>query len=370
VGLVVRLLLLLAGMLSAHRPRQRAAAGYFADDRYGLNDTAVLVASAAGPPGGGATSWPDADSRPRSPVTWPERAAGAAPEPPGPQQPGEPGQPGPGGPPRRRIPARVKWAAVVVVAVLIFRRIVAWALLTALSATLHLVGVDVRLPHVTFGLPWQTITTGRTTTTNTDLGPWVLQKIQGISKPALGRETFTFYFTHKVSKNIGPWPCWYASTFYAVGYASATVNLNPGPAWWAPSAGHYQLQVLSRPAAGKPGQVAVTMVLPPPQLPQSVHDVSIDNLPSKPIASQHSWTYPGFGCGVVLRPQFSPSVLYAQAQQIAFYRATRVDQVTAPLITAAENQATQTIRDNFIQPTVNAFGYTLDQFTLRWAATP
>jgi hypothetical protein len=361
-------------MLSAHRSRQREAAGYLADDRYGHNDTAVLVTSPAGPPGGSGTAWADDEGRPRSPVTLPERVAGpGAPEPPGPERPG-PGRPrpdrDPAGPRKRRIPDKVKWAAVVIVAALIFRRIVAWTMLTALSAALHLVGVNVHLPHVKFGLPWQTITTGKTTTTNTELGPWVLQKIQGISKPALGRETFTFYFTHKVSKNIGPWPCWYASTFYAVGYASATVNLNPGPAWWAPATGHYRLQVLSRPAQGKPGQVAVTMVLPPPQLPQSVHDVSIDNLPSKPIASQHSWTYPGFGCGVVLRPQFSPSVLYSQAQQIAFYRATHVKQVTAPLITAAENQATQTIRDNFIQPTVNALGYTLDQFTLHWATAP
>jgi hypothetical protein len=366
---MVRLLLLLASMLSAHRPRPREAASYLADDRYGHNDTAVLVTSPPAPPGGGGTAWPGAESRPRSPATWPERVADpAAPEPPGTERLGPDHDPG--GPRRRRIPPKVKWAALVVVAALVFRRIVAWAVLTALSAALHLVGVDIRLPHVTFGLPWQTITTGRTTTTNTDLGPWVLQQIQGISKPALGRETFTFYFTHKVSKNIGPWPCWYASTFYAVGYASATVDLNPGPSWWTPATGHYQLQVLSRPAEGKPGQVAVTMVLPPPQLPQSVHDVSIDNLPSKPIASQHSWTYPGFGCGVLLRPQFSPSVLYAQAQQLAFYRATHVKQVTAPLITATENQATQTIRDNFIQPTVNALGYTLDRFTLRWATTP
>lgn len=366
---MVRLFLLLASMLSVHRSRPREAARYLADDRYGHNDTAVLVTSPPGPPGGGGTAWPDDESRPLSPGTWPERVADpSAPEPPGTER-LRPDR-DPAGPRRRRIPPKVKWAAVVVVAALVFRRIVAWAVLTALSTALHLVGVNVRLPHVTFGLPWQTITTGRTTTTNTDLGPWVLQKIQGISKPALGRETFTFYFTHKVSKDIGPWPCWFASTFYAVGYASATVNLNPGPAWWAPATGHYQLQVLSRPAEGKPGQVAVTMVLPPPQLPQSVHDVSIDNLPSKPIASQHSWTYPGFGCGVLLRPQFSPSVLYAQAQQLAFYRATHVKQVTAPLITATENQATQTIRDNFIQPTVNAFGYTLDRFTLRWATAP
>jgi hypothetical protein len=240
--------------------------------------------------------------------------------------------------------------------------------LMGLSAALHVVGVNVHLPHIKLAWPWQTVTAG--TTTNTDIGPWVLQRIEGISKPALGRANFTFLFTHKVSKNIGFWPCWYASTFYAVGYASATVDLNPGPSWWTQASGHYQLQVLARPQDGKPGQVAVTMVLPLPQLPQSVHDVTIDDIPSRPISTEHSWTYPGFGCGVLIRPQFADSVLYAQAQQIAFYKATHVPQITGPLIASAETQAAQTIQDNFIQPTVNAFGYTLERFSLRWASAP
>src|SRR5262249_49647408 len=185
---------------------------------------------------------------------------------------GPPGAPAPWGSPpprRRRIPRLVSRTAVVLVVGLIFRRAIAALVLTALSAAFHLVGINVHLPHVKFAWPWQAISAG--TTTNIDLGPWVLQKIQGISKPALGRASFNFYFTHKVSKDIGPWPCWYASTFYAVGHAAATVDLNPGPAWWAPSTGHYRLRVISGPAHGKPGHVAVSMVLPRPQLPQSVH---------------------------------------------------------------------------------------------------
>ena len=240
-------------------------------------------------------------------------------------------------PRRRRISPKVKWAALVVVVGLIFRRAIASVVLTALSAALHLVGINAHLPSISFAWPWQTITAG--TTTDTDLGPWVLQKIEGISKPALGQANFNFLFTHKVSKSIGPWPCWYASTFYAVAHASATVDLNPGPAWWAPARGHYKLQVLSRPAGGRPGHVSVTMVLPRPQLPQSVHDITVDNIPSKPIDTQHSWTYPGFGCGVVLRPQFPESELYAQAQRIAFYKSQHMPQVTGPLIKTAEAEA-------------------------------
>src|SRR5258708_245028 len=133
--------------------------------------------------------------------------------------------------PRHSCQNRTK--ADLVVAGLIRRRAVAAVTLMALSGALHLVGINVHLPHVKLAWPWQTISAG--TTTNTDLGPWVLQKIEGISKPALGQANFTFFFTHKVSKSIGPWPCWYASTFYAVGHASATVDLNPGPAWWTPA---------------------------------------------------------------------------------------------------------------------------------------
>jgi hypothetical protein len=256
---------------------------------------------------------------------------------------------------------------VVIGVVLIFRRAITSVVLFALSAALHLAGLNIHLPSVRFAWPWQTISAG-TTTANTDLGPWVLQKIEGISKPAFGQANFNFFFTHKVSKNIGPLPCWYASTFYAVGHASATVDLNPGPAWWTPASGHYQLQILSRPAAGKPGHVVVTMVLPLPQLPQSIHDVTIDDIPSKPIDTQHSWTYPGFACGLVLRPQFPQAVLYSQAQQIAFYKSRHTAQVTGSLIRTAETEAAKTIRDNFIQPTVNAFGYTLDRLSVHWAA--
>lgn len=270
---------------------------------------------------------------------------------------------------RPHIPWWAKWTAVIVGVGLIFRRAVAWAVLAALSAALHLIGVNVNLPHIRFGWPWQSISAG--TTTNTMVGPLVLQKIEGISRPALGTETFNFVFTHTVSKNIGPWPCWYSGTFYAVGHASATVDLNPGPAWWKPSTGHYQLRVLRQPTTGTPGtpgRLAVSMALPLPQLPQSVHDVTVDDTLSKPVSTDHSWTYPGLGCGALIQPQFSQSVLYAQAQNMAFYQATHLAGVTRPLIGAAEAEATTMIRDNFIQPTANALGYTLTQFTIRWVS--
>ncbi len=267
-----------------------------------------------------------------------------------------------------RVPRWAKWTAVILVIGLVFRRAAAWLALAAVSAGLHLIGISMHLPHIRFGWPWQSISAG--TTTNVMVGPLVLQKIEGISRPALGTENFNFVFTRTVSKNVLMWPCWYSATFYAVGRASATVDLNPGVAWWKPRTGHYQLRVLRKPDGSTPGELAVTMALPLPQLPQSVHDVSVDNTLSKPVSSDHSWTYPGLGCGVLLRPQFAQSVLYAQAQSTAFYQATHDLSVIRPLIAAAETEATQMIRDNFVGPTVNALGYTLSQFSIRWVVPP
>ena len=186
---------------------------------------------------------------------------------------GQPGGPQP--PPRNwffRMPRWLRWTAVIVIVGVFFRRIVAWAVLGALSAALHLFGATVHLPHITFGWPWSA-----PASSSVLVGPLVLQKIEGIDKPALGTTTFSFLFTHSVSKPMGFLPCWYSATFYAVGHASATVNLNPGPSWWKRSTGHYVLRVLSKPSGGTPGRVSVAMALPLPQLPQSVHDVSVDN---------------------------------------------------------------------------------------------
>jgi hypothetical protein len=342
---VIRLLLMMLNLLTSSRPR--GPAGSQPRPGGGKAGPPPAVAYASRPP-------------PQAPPPASNPANGLA----GPVWPSS-GQAGwPQDAPRRPVVRWLKWTALALVAGLIFRRVIASVTMMALSAVLHFAGLQVHLPHIKFAWPWQTISAG--TTTNVDLGPWVLQRIEGISRPALGQANFSFTFTHKVSKSIGPWPCWYASTFYAVAHTSATVDLNPGPAWWQSSAGHYRLQILSRPVTGVPGRLTITMILPRPQLPATVHDVTIDNVPSQPIDTQHSWTYPGFGCGVVIKPQFPESVLYTQAQQIAFYKSRHAPMVTGPLLRAAETEAVQTIRDNFIQPTVNAFGYTLTRFTLRW----
>ncbi len=346
---MVRFLIFLVGMLTTNRPDGMRSPSLRKDHSFGRaepaepdpDDDATWFLPPQSPP----PQWPYRESG-HAPVQLDRRRVGAS--------------------RRRRIPRKVTWAAVLVLAGLVFRKVIAWAALVALSAALHLFGINVRLPHIKIAWPWQAISAG--TTTDTNIGPWVLQKIEGISRPALGTENFNFTFTHKVSKNIGIWPCWYSSTFAAVGHASATVDLNPGAAWWTPATGHYRLQVLSRQATGMPGRVSVRIVLPQPQLPQSVHDVAVDNTLSHPIDVQHSWTYPGLGCGALIRPQFSVSVLYGLAQNLAFAQVTHNLQITRPLISMAEAQAAQIVRNNFVQPTVNALGYTLAGFTIHWSA--
>jgi hypothetical protein len=355
---MARFLIFLVGMLATSRAGGLRPASFRSDDADGRFAAEDARDSRELPVAGSRQAWLGPDTPGRYGDGWPAQPERTTSEPV--RRAGPTGR-------RRRIPFRVKWVAVVLVIGLIFRKVVAWAVLVALSAVLHIVGVNVHLPHVRLSWPWQSISAG--TATNIDLGPWVLQKIEGISRPALGSENFNFTFTHKVSKSIGIWPCWYSGTFDAAGHASATVDLNPGPEWWAPGSGHYKLQVLSHPVTGAPGRVSVIMVLPQPQLPQSVHDVTIDNTLSHPIDTQHSWTYPGFGCGGLIRPQFSESVLYAQAQGLAFNQVRTNPSITRPLINAAESEAAQIIRDNFIQPTVNALGFTLTDFTLRWSGT-
>ena len=106
----------------------------------------------------------------------------------------------------------------------------------------------------------------------------MLQKIEGIDKPALGTENFDFVFTRKVNKNIGFLPCW---------YSASVLCGRPGVGHGRPEPGRRLVEAVDRPlpAAGAQQarrvafreQLAITMALPLPQLPQSVHDVSIDN---------------------------------------------------------------------------------------------
>src|SRR5260370_29734017 len=88
-----------------------------------------------------------------------------------------------GGRRRRRIPLKYKLAAVLVLAGLIFRKALAWAALAALAGTLHLVGINVHLPHIRLAWPWQSVAAG--TPTALDVGPRGLPQAGGVSQPSL-----------------------------------------------------------------------------------------------------------------------------------------------------------------------------------------
>ncbi len=285
---MLRLLILLVGMLSTRRPRAmspRSAGTYgYAED---------------GPDDDGGWFHAPVPERPPRPYGEPRTL---------PLRPGR----------RPRVPRKLTWAAVLVLATLIFRKAIAWAALTALGATLHLVGFNVHLPHVSFGWPWQSVSAG--TTTDTDVGPWVLQKIQGISRPALGTENFNFTFTHKVSKSIGIWPCWYSGTFATVGHASATVDLNPGPALVdARVRAITGCRSSAAPATGAPGRVKCRDRAARGRSYRSPRTTSpsITRCRIRLTCSTAGTLLPGLGCGCLIRPQFSVSVLYAQAQSLS-----------------------------------------------------
>jgi hypothetical protein len=121
---MIRLLFLLLGMLTTTgvgRRRQR-----YVPDEY--EDTGAWPVQPRD------DGWRDAPDRTR--VLWRER-----PEPPGPGW--GTGTVAPRRRRRRRVPLWAKWATALAVAGLIFRKAVAFAVLTALSAALHLVGLNV-----------------------------------------------------------------------------------------------------------------------------------------------------------------------------------------------------------------------------------
>ena len=128
----------------------------------------------------------------------------------------------------------------------------------------------------------------------------------------------------------------------------------------------------AQPAAGRQARAGQRSPwsLPRPQLPQSVHDVTIDNILSQAIATQHSWTYPGLGCGVLLKPQFAQSVLYAQAQAIAFYKATHDARSPRPLIGRPRPRPRRPsgTTSSSRRSTRSAIPWT--GFTLRWSGGP
>jgi hypothetical protein len=153
---MVRFLIFLVGMLSTNRPGRMRTAPSSRPGSYGRTE----------PPEPDADGWDDGDTwflPPQAPPPQrPYREAGRTPV-----------QLERGyvrtSPRRLRIPRKLTWAAVLVLAALVFRKVIAWAVLAALSATLHLFGINVRLPHITLAWPWQAISAG--TTTDTDVAP-------------------------------------------------------------------------------------------------------------------------------------------------------------------------------------------------------
>src|SRR2546430_16913269 len=117
---MLRLLIFLVGMLSTRRPG--AVPPRPARDQDDLDEDATWFL----PPR------PEPPQPPREPRTVPRRPGRGRRQP--------------------RIPRTFKWAAVLILAGPIFRKAIVWVVLTALGATLHLVGVTV--PRPTASILW------------------------------------------------------------------------------------------------------------------------------------------------------------------------------------------------------------------------
>ena len=217
------------------------------------------------------------------------------------------------------IPRKLAWGAVLVLLALIFRKVIAWAVLAVAvrgpapgraqraPAARH-VRLAVAVGHRGDDHQHQRRAPGCCRRSRASPGPRWAPRTSTSCSPTRSRRTSASGRAGTPAPSpprATPRPRW-----------TSTRDRPGGPR--APATTGYRS--CRRPATGVPGRVSVAIVLPLPQLPQSVHDVTVDNTMSHPIDTQHSWTYPGLGCGALIRPQFSVSVLYAQAQNLAFDR--------------------------------------------------
>jgi len=128
---MVRFLIFLLGMLTTNRAGNLTGSSFRAEDSYGRSEPTSPYAP------DGTTDYDPWFIATESLL--PPRAGGAFGA-----EPRHPDMPRIGrGRRPRRIPLKVKWAAIIVLIGLIFRKVIAFAVLAALSAALHLVGINV-----------------------------------------------------------------------------------------------------------------------------------------------------------------------------------------------------------------------------------
>ena len=244
---------------------------------------------------------------------------------------------------------------------------------SALSAALHLVGAQ-RPPAAGSGSPGP----GRRSAAGTTLqrpawAPGCSSGSRASPRPALGTgPTSRFVFTHKVSKNIGPWPCWYCE--HLLRRRPRLRHRRPQPG--ARRGGHPGLPATTgcRSSAAPLSEAGRARSrsrwsCPPPAASRRPRTTSrIDNLPP-PAARvpQHSWTYPGFGCGAAAPAAVRPVGAVPAAQTCLLPGGARV-RGERPARRRGRSEAAQMVVDDSVRPTVDAFGYALDRFTLGWSA--
>jgi len=200
-----------------------------------------------------------------------------------------------------------------------------------------------RLPHISFSSP-----VGPAATTITNVGPVILNRLEGLADPAPAEANYSFSFQiQKTRKILWFWTVGFADTYYVSGEGYAQVLLNPGSAYWKQHPGAFDLTVVRRPVAEangsvRPGDITLAVMLPQPSLPRSVSGVRLDPV-SGPVSGAAHWIGCAFhqSCGAagLAHVYFTPQV----EQMIAYEKLTCVAGGDHGLAAAARQEAYSTI---------------------------
>lgn len=199
------------------------------------------------------------------------------------------------------------------------------------------------LPHISFSSP-----VGPAKTTITNVGPVILNHLEGIANPAPAVANYSFNFQiQKTRKVLWFWTVGFSDTYYVSGEGYAQVLLNPGSAYWKQHPDAFDLRVVRKPAheangSVRPGEITLALTLPQPNLPRGTGGVRLDPA-SGPVSGAAHWIGCAFhqSCGAadMAEVYFPPQV----EQLIAYEKLSCVAGRALDLAATARHEAYSTI---------------------------
>jgi hypothetical protein len=216
----------------------------------------------------------------------------------------------------------------------------------ALLVAVQFLGSQVKwlhLPHISFSSP-----VSPATTTITNVGPVILNHLEGIPNPAPAVANYSFNFQiRKTRRILWFWTVGFADTYYVSGEGYAQVLLNPSRTYWKQHPDAFDLTVVRKPVTAangsvKPGDITLAVTLPQPSLPRSVSGVRLDPA-SGPVSGAAHWVGCAFheSCGAsdLAQVYFTPEV----EQMVAYEKLACVAGRARDLAATARREAYSTI---------------------------